>query len=227
MIKNKKLHKKKKEKFYYCFEMTDKDLVEEELRERFLRTYQYLIAGCLNNANTDQQISSGISPLIALNPLTSELAKQRTCLVEHYKKKYGDGIELDKSHIGKHVTKIASSRFANGNLDHSYIGETFFVFALGERDSRDASNKETCFGCGITSNNMSRCVKCKIACYCSKKCQIDNWNDDHEYHCEEGLEKMTVIHVTQERTFGRKTKKTIQEEILKGWIVVNDEKSNK
>lgn len=41
-----------------------------------------------------------------------------------------------------------------------------------------------CFHCGRTTQQLLKCGKCKVACYCQKECQVTNWKNHHKSECE-------------------------------------------
>eukprot|EP00026_Physarum_polycephalum_P014609 Phypoly_transcript_15146.p1 GENE.Phypoly_transcript_15146~~Phypoly_transcript_15146.p1 ORF type:complete len:178 (+),score=23.50 Phypoly_transcript_15146:382-915(+) len=62
-------------------------------------------------------------------------------------------------------------------------------------------------GCGVRSSKLKKCSKCLSAFYCSRECQIADWNDGHKKACpilkekyESGKGKLDKKKATLERT---------------------------
>lgn len=78
------------------------------------------------------------------------------------------------------------------NFDHFYIFKASMERVLEEGskvlndwDLRAIDQAPVCFGCGNASEQLSRCVACKLAKYCSKDCQADSWKRCHKYLCNQ------------------------------------------
>ena len=57
-------------------------------------------------------------------------------------------------------------------------------------------SSKSCSQCGKSVNirDMKRCTKCKTAHYCSKECQVKDWEQKHKVHCKEMRRLKEVIH---------------------------------
>ena len=58
-------------------------------------------------------------------------------------------------------------------LESEYSVETPDFFSLWDK----------CWTCGKESDRLKSCAKCKIACYCSRKCQKEDWRFIHKEVC--------------------------------------------
>ena len=61
--------------------------------------------------------------------------------------------------------------------------------------TRPCPIRATCWTCGKNKNvDIKTCVRCKVARYCSKKCQLKNWKTSHKHVCKKWVKRNTCVH---------------------------------
>ena len=82
----------------------------------------------------------------------------------------------------KLVAAVMNSSVINpGTLIYDRLMRIFIKNEFGiEIQSLQDLMKETCWNCGLTSNNLKLCSGCKFAKYCNKKCLTYDWKTMHK-----------------------------------------------
>ena len=68
-----------------------------------------------------------------------------------------------------------------------------------------------CGNCQIKDTELQKCGACKLTSYCSKECQVSNWQS-HKLTCKIGKLPFTKTNIIEEEKIDQETKKKIIEE---------------
>ena len=113
----------------------------------------------------------------------SKIAQEQRKFLESYVPKCNICQKNDAEDDGKHCNMCAKSA---KYIDENNAVTDLYILAKDYPEKFFDLCGYTCYGCGlqIPNDKLKFCGKCKVLCYCCRKCQRFHWNKVHKKECK-------------------------------------------